>query len=73
MRPAGGNGKEGRMGALLAFSSDQRRRPRPPRRGEPRGEIVIFSGIRIERIPDPQPSPKAAPAKTRPKAIKTRP
>ena len=54
------------MGALLAFSSDQRRRPRPPRRGEPRGEIVIFSGIRIERIPEPQPAPMSAPAKTRP-------
>lgn len=54
------------MGALLAFSSDPKRRPRPPRRGEPRGEIVIFSGIRIERIPDPQPTPKTVPAKTRP-------
>lgn len=37
------------MASILPFSKERRRRVRPARRGELRGEIVIFSGVRIER------------------------
>ena len=36
--------------AVITFPVDRRRRMPPPRKGQPRGEIVIFSGVRIERI-----------------------
>ncbi|MCX5497621.1 hypothetical protein OSH11_23185 [Kaistia dalseonensis] len=48
------------MAVILAFSTAGRRRARPVRSGERRGEIVFFSGVRIDRSPtrtDP-PSPK---------------
>lgn len=52
------------MASILPFTTTSRRRSRPPRpRDEARGQIIIFSGVRIERIQDPPPAPKNAPAK----------
>lgn len=47
--------------AVIQFPFETRRRPRPARPGNPRGEIVIFTGVRIDRQPpvemraDPDP------------------
>jgi len=52
------------MASILPFTTDRRRRVRHPLpQDAARGQIVIFSGVRIERVPDPQPTPKNAPAK----------
>lgn len=56
------------MASILPFitKTPRRRRIGAPRpRDEARGQIVIFSGVRIERGPDPLPAPKNAPVKTR--------
>lgn len=39
------------MADILFFSLDKRRRQRPAPKGRPRGEIVIFHGVRIDRTP----------------------
>lgn len=39
------------MATILPFPTERRRRVRSPSRSERRGEIVIFSGIRIDRGP----------------------
>jgi hypothetical protein len=52
------------MGHILPYIATRRRRIRPPQKGEPRGEIVIFSGVRIERErPEPPVLPRPAPVK----------
>ncbi len=53
------------MGSILPFKSPPRGRSRPPLKDQPRGQIVIFSGVRIERErPDlpalPRPTPVSA-------------
>jgi len=41
------------MGAVLAFASPPRRRPRPEGALDaPRGEILLFTGVRYERQAD---------------------
>jgi hypothetical protein len=37
------------MAVILAFKADPRKRARPPSSGLPKGEIVFFSGARIDR------------------------
>ncbi|HWJ72091.1 MAG TPA: hypothetical protein VNX29_02890 [Kaistia sp.] len=52
------------MGSILPYTTATRRRTRPLPRGTPRGEIVIFPGVRIERdAPTPPTMPHPAPAK----------
>ncbi|SHE62784.1 hypothetical protein SAMN02745157_0586 [Kaistia soli DSM 19436] len=52
------------MGSILPYTTATRRRARPLQKGAPRGEIVIFSGVRIERESPPPPTlPQPAPAK----------
>lgn len=52
------------MASILPFTAVRRRRIRQPLpREEARGQIVIFSGVRIERLTDQPPVPKVAPAK----------
>lgn len=49
------------MAVILTFSAERRRRSRPTRRGEARGEIVIFCGVRIDRSAERTPSPPVPP------------
>lgn len=58
-------GAEGFMQALEQFKGDlipfppaSRRQPRPgPGEGEPRGQILLFMGVRYERLSEPGPEP----------------
>ncbi len=51
------------MGSILPFKTSPRGRIRPPLRDQVRGQIVIFSGVRIEREqPEPPVLPRPAPA-----------
>ena len=45
------------MAVILAFSAARRRRTRPARPSEARGEIVIFCGVRIDRSAERTPPP----------------
>jgi hypothetical protein len=47
------------MAIILPFSTERRRRARAMRRGEIRGEVVIFSGVRIDRTAGERAAPKA--------------
>jgi hypothetical protein len=53
-----------RMGQMIPFPDA---RARPPRRplaiGEPRGEVLLFTGVRYERLPEPafEPAPEPSP------------
>lgn len=45
-------------GELIPFPPASRRSPRPgPAEGEPRGQILLFMGVRYERQPEPSPEP----------------
>ena len=39
------------MAVILPFLPDLRRRARPVGQGQKRGEIVFFSGVRVDRQP----------------------
>jgi hypothetical protein len=55
-------GKEGLMGRVLEFARPERAtRPRRPADGMPMGQILLFTGVRYERFPDP-PRPQEGPA-----------
>lgn len=49
-------------GVIIAFRAPSSRQPRPALRAdEPRGEILLFTGVRYERLdPNPGPSRPAA-------------
>lgn len=51
---------EGRStAAVVPFPGTSDRRARAaPEAGEPRGEILLFTGVRYERQPEPTPTPK---------------
>jgi hypothetical protein len=44
----------GRAAAILAFPASGRRARPAPRADEPRGEILLFTGVRYERLPEPE-------------------
>jgi hypothetical protein len=44
-------------GTLLAFPSGQPPRREAPASGETRGEILLFLGVRYERMPEPDAVP----------------
>lgn len=45
-------------GQVIPFPPASRRQARPaPAEGETRGEILLFMGVRYERLPEPGPEP----------------
>ncbi|KAB1075551.1 hypothetical protein [Methylobacterium planeticum] len=46
-------------GTVLAFPAGQRPRREGPATGEPRGEILLFLGVRYERVAEPDAAPAA--------------
>ena len=53
------------MGILLPFNVAEKRRARPPRAGEAEGKVVLFTGVRFERMADEPPPGKPRRGKRR--------
>lgn len=43
---------------VVPFPARRRREREAPRAGEPRGQILLFLGVRYERLPEAEPAPR---------------
>ena len=54
--------REGSTAVVIPFPGAGAR-PRPRRSDEPRGVILLFTGVRYERLSEPSPAPSTPPAR----------